>query len=200
VTCDDSDVTSDDDDDDVVNRKVDSVAMKATSWTLEGPQLQLTFVGCDFNYIFAMRLWSLAAALHGPFFVGGAGGAGGFLGSLLPVAALLNPHLTTGYAVEVSKFFNIQPYGMGKMLAAMVRSGLTMEEARAVLGCCCTDRASDAVGCGLLAGGRRPRTQPAVAAGAVAVAACRGQQEQEQAGPILLKQCVVAADCGMRAW
>ncbi len=55
--------------------------MAATSWTLEGPQpgparpssaqLKLTFVGCDFNYIFAMRLWSLAGALHGPFFVVG---------------------------------------------------------------------------------------------------------------------------------
>ncbi len=52
----------------------------------------------------------------------------------MPIAAWLNPHLTTGFAVEVSKFFNIQPYGMGKMLAGMVRSGLTMEEARAVQG------------------------------------------------------------------
>jgi hypothetical protein len=46
-----------------------------------------------------------------PFFVGGAGGAGGFLGSLVPIAAWLNPLLTTGYAVEVSNFFNIQPWG-----------------------------------------------------------------------------------------
>jgi hypothetical protein len=73
-------------------------------------------------------------ALHAPFFVGGGGGAGGFLGSLVPIAAWLNPHLTTGYAVEVSKFFNIQPWGMGNMVAAKVRSGLTMEEARAVPG------------------------------------------------------------------
>ncbi len=68
-------------------------------------------------------------ALYAPFFVGG-GGAGGFLGSLVPIAAWLNPHLTTGYAVEVSKSFNIQPRGMGQLLASMVRSG-TMEEARA---------------------------------------------------------------------
>ncbi len=59
---------------------------------------------------------------------------GGFLGSLVPIAAWLNPHSTTGYAVEVSKFFNIQPRGMGQLLASMVASGLTMEEARAVLG------------------------------------------------------------------
>jgi hypothetical protein len=78
-----------------------------------------------------MRLWSLAGAMHAPFFAGNA--AGGFLGSLVPIAAWLNPHLTTGYAVEVSKYLNIQPRGMGSMLASMVRSGLTMEEARAVL-------------------------------------------------------------------
>ncbi len=64
-----------------------------------------------------------------PFFVGG--GAGGFLGSLVPMAAWLNPHSTTGYAVEVSKFLNIQSLGMQFMLTSMVRSGLTMEEARA---------------------------------------------------------------------
>jgi hypothetical protein len=52
----------------------------------------------------------------------------------VPIAAWLNPHLTTGYAVEVSKFFNIQPRGMGQLLASMVRSGLTMEEARAMRG------------------------------------------------------------------
>ncbi len=52
----------------------------------------------------------------------------------MPIAAWLNPHLTTGYAVEVSKFFNIQPWGMGYMLSRMVASGLTMEEARAVQG------------------------------------------------------------------
>jgi hypothetical protein len=36
---------------------------------------------------------------------------GGFLGSYVPIAAWLNPLLTTGYAVEVSKSFNIQPRG-----------------------------------------------------------------------------------------
>jgi hypothetical protein len=30
------------------------------------------------------------------------------MGSLVPMAAWLNPHSTTGLAVEVSKFFNIQ--------------------------------------------------------------------------------------------
>jgi hypothetical protein len=58
--------------------------------------------------IMAMRLWSLAGALHAPFFVGGGRGAGGFAGSMVPIAAWLNPHLTTGYAVEISKFCNIQ--------------------------------------------------------------------------------------------
>jgi hypothetical protein len=52
----------------------------------------------------------------------------------VPIAAWLNPHLTTGYAVEVSKFFNIQPRGMGSWLECVVASGLTMEEARAVQG------------------------------------------------------------------
>ncbi len=56
----------------------------------------------------------------------GSGGAGGFLGSLVPIAAWLNPQSTTGYAVEVSKFFNIQPRGMQSMLTAMVASGLTI--------------------------------------------------------------------------
>ncbi len=51
----------------------------------------------------------------------------------MPIATWLNPHSTTGCAVEVSKFFNIQPYGM-HMLSRMVASGLTMEEARAVQG------------------------------------------------------------------
>jgi hypothetical protein len=91
-------------------------------------QLQLTFEGCDFNLIMAMRLWSLAGAQGAPFLVGG------LLGSLVPIAAWLNPLLTTGYAVEVSKFFNIQYRGKQFMLGAMVRSGLSMEEARAVLG------------------------------------------------------------------
>ncbi len=141
-----SDVTS--------NRRVNTVHMKATSWTVgrrrleeepgPGPsssraparpswaQRELTFEGCDFNFIMAMRLWSLAGARDGRFFVGSR--AGGFLGSLVPIATWLNPHLTTGYAVEVSKFFNIQPRGMQFLIASMVRSGLTMEEARAVLG------------------------------------------------------------------
>jgi hypothetical protein len=52
----------------------------------------------------------------------------------VPIAAWLDPLLITGYAVEVSKFFNIQYRGKQMMLTAMVRSGLTMEEARAVLG------------------------------------------------------------------
>ncbi len=39
------------------------------------------------------------------------GGAGGFLGSLVPIATWLNPHSTTGLAVEVSKFVNIQYRG-----------------------------------------------------------------------------------------
>jgi hypothetical protein len=120
VTCDDSDVTSDgdDDDDDVVNRQAETVRMAATSWTLEGPQLQLTFVGCDFNFIMAMRLWSVAGVQEGRFYVGGGGGAPcGLIGSCVPIAAWLNPHLTTGYAVEMSKYFNIQPRGMGSPAA-----------------------------------------------------------------------------------
>jgi hypothetical protein len=52
----------------------------------------------------------------------------------VPIAAWLNPHSTTGYAVEVSKHFNILPWGTQRMVAAMVASGLTMEEARAVQG------------------------------------------------------------------
>jgi hypothetical protein len=119
VACDDSDVTSDS----------SSRPPARPSWA----QLQLTFEGCDFNYIMAMRLWSLAGAQGAPFFPGG-GGAGGFVKSLVPIAAWLNPHSTTGYAVEVSKFFNIQPRGMQFLISSMVRSGLTMEEARAVLG------------------------------------------------------------------
>jgi hypothetical protein len=53
-----------------------------------------------------MRLWSLSGVRDAPFFVGG--NAGGFAGSLVPIATWLNPHSTTGLAVEVSKFFNIQ--------------------------------------------------------------------------------------------
>jgi hypothetical protein len=58
-----------------------------------------------FNYIFAMRLWSLAGAQDGPLYAGGF--VGGFAGSLVPIATWLNPHSTTGLAVEVSKFFNM---------------------------------------------------------------------------------------------
>jgi hypothetical protein len=97
-----------------------------------GYPLELTFEGCDFNFIFAMRLWSLSGSMGAPFFAGGP--AGGFLGSLVPMAAWLNPLLTTGYAVEVSKYFNIQPRGMGSWLECMVRSGVSMEEARPVQG------------------------------------------------------------------
>ncbi len=107
------------------------VRMAATAWTLEYP-LELTFKGCDFNCIFAMRLWSLSGTRDAPFFVGGR--AGGFHASLVPIAAWLNPHLTTGYAVEVSKFFVIRPWGRQLMITRMVASGLTMEEARAVQG------------------------------------------------------------------
>jgi hypothetical protein len=117
-----------------VSRRVPAtVYMAATSWTLDrwGRPLELTFEGCDF--IFAMRLWSLSGVDGAPFFPGH-GIHGGFLRSLVPIAAWLNPHLTTGYAVEVSKFFNIQPLGMQSMLTSMVASGLTMEEARAVQG------------------------------------------------------------------
>ncbi len=112
-----------------VSEELEPGSVRFLGW---GRPLELTFEGYDFNFIMAMRLWSLAGGMHAPFFVGG--GAGGFLGSLVPIAAWLKPHLTTGYAVEVSKFFNIQPYGMQKMLAGMVASGLTMEEARAVMG------------------------------------------------------------------
>ncbi len=100
----------------------------AQSWTW-GQQLELTFAGCDFNFIFAMRLWSLSGVQGAPFFPGH-GIHGGFLCSPVPIAAWLNPLLTTGYAVEVSKFFNIQPRGMGSWLECVVASGLTMEEAR----------------------------------------------------------------------
>jgi hypothetical protein len=105
------------------------------SWTLDwwGRPLELTFKACDFNFIFAMRLWSLSGVDGAPFFPG-VGIPGGFLSSPVPIAAWLNPHLTTGYAVEISKFFNIQSFGMQDMLTRMVASGLTMEEARAVQG------------------------------------------------------------------
>jgi hypothetical protein len=44
----------------------------------------------------------------------------GFAGSPVPIAAWLNPHSTTGRAVEVSKHFNTQPLGMQYMLAVAV--------------------------------------------------------------------------------
>jgi hypothetical protein len=117
------------------NRQAETVHMAATSWTLDwwGRPLELTFEACDFNFIFAMRLWSLSGVAGAPFFPGH-GIHGGFLRSLVPIAAWLNPLLTTGYAVEVSKYFNIQPLGMQTMISRMVASGLTMEEARAVQG------------------------------------------------------------------
>jgi hypothetical protein len=55
------------------------------------------------------------------------------LGSMVPIAAWLNPLLITGYAVEVSKNFHIQPRGMGSWIECTVASGLT-EEAQAVRG------------------------------------------------------------------
>jgi hypothetical protein len=55
-------------------------------------------VGCHFNFTFAMRLWSLSGVQNAPFFVGTR--AGGFVKSLVPIAAWLNPHSTTGCAVE----------------------------------------------------------------------------------------------------
>jgi hypothetical protein len=76
-----------------------------------------------------MRLWSLSGVTGAPFFPV-AGIHGGFLRSNVPIAAWLNPLLTTGYAVEVSKYFNIQPRGMGSWLECVVGSGLTMEAAR----------------------------------------------------------------------
>jgi hypothetical protein len=98
--------------------------MAAQSWTLDwwGRPFEATFEGCDFNLIFAMRLWS-------PPFFPGAGMHGGFL-SPVPIAAWLNPLLTTGYAVEISKYFNIQPRGMQSWLECAVASGLSMEEAQ----------------------------------------------------------------------
>jgi hypothetical protein len=136
-------------DDDDVNRQAEKTRMTATSWTLEeepgpGPsssrpparpswaQLQLTFEGCDFNYIMAMRLWSLAGTMDGPFFVGTR--VGGFLGSLVPIATWLNPHSTTGLAIEVSKFFNIQFFGRQFLISRYVAMGMSVEDAYRVQG------------------------------------------------------------------
>jgi hypothetical protein len=55
------------------------------------------------------------------------GGAGGFLGSLVPLATWLNPHSTTGCAVEVSKFFNIQFWG--QLISRLVAMGMSVEDA-----------------------------------------------------------------------
>jgi hypothetical protein len=35
---------------------------------------------------------------------------------MVPMAAWLHPHLTTDYAVEISKYFNVQPFGRQMML------------------------------------------------------------------------------------
>jgi hypothetical protein len=61
---------------------------------------------------------------------GARGGAGRYIGSHVPIAAWLNPHLTTGYAAEVSKHLNIQPYGEQMRITRMVASGWTEEAAR----------------------------------------------------------------------
>jgi hypothetical protein len=42
-----------------------------------------------------------------------------FLGSLVPIATWLNPHSTTGLAIEVSKFFNIQFNGNGSYVRSL---------------------------------------------------------------------------------
>jgi hypothetical protein len=129
VTCNDSDVTSDGDDD-VVNRQAERAYMAATWWTLDwwGRPLKLTFKGCDFNFIFAMRLWSLAGALHAPFFVGGGGGAGGFAGSQVPMAAWLNPHS--------SEFFNIQ-FRRQELISRYVAMGMSEERRNSVFAVPC---------------------------------------------------------------
>jgi hypothetical protein len=114
--------------------------MAARSWTLEGPQLDvrgLRLPNCGPRVAVQVALWSLSGVRGARFFVGSGGTSsaqGGYAGSPVPIAAWLNPHLTSGYAVEVSKFFNIQPFGMQHMLTGMVAAGLTMEEARAVKG------------------------------------------------------------------
>jgi hypothetical protein len=77
----------------------------------------------DFNFIMAMRLWSLAGAQGAPFFVGGR--AGGLLGSHVPIATWLNPHSTTGLAIEISKFFNIQFWGRQLMITRFVAMGMS---------------------------------------------------------------------------
>jgi hypothetical protein len=111
----------------------------ATSWTLrrdgqplretDDPAqdgLELTFEGCDFNFIFDMRLWSLAGAQDGPFSVGG--GAGGLVKSLVPIATWLNPHSTTGLAVDASKFLNVQFRGMQQLISGFMAMGMSVED------------------------------------------------------------------------
>ncbi len=72
-----------------------STVIKAQSWTLHwwGRPFEATFQGCDFNLSYGV-----------------------------PIAAWLNPHLTTGYAVEISKYFNIQPWGTQNWLECVVAS------------------------------------------------------------------------------
>jgi hypothetical protein len=92
----------------------------------QDPELnRLTFEGCDFNYIFAMRLWSLSALEDRT--------GSAYLNSPMPTAAWLNPHLTTGFAVEISKHFNIQPHVAQLRISRMRRSGWTEAEVRAGL-------------------------------------------------------------------
>ncbi len=57
--------------------------------------------------------------------------AGGFVGSLVPMAAWLNPHSTTGLAVQVSKFFNIQFRGSSsrqQLISRNVAMGMSVED------------------------------------------------------------------------
>jgi hypothetical protein len=85
----------------------------------------LAFVGCDFNYIFAMRLWSLSALQDRT--------GSGYANSPMPIATWLNPHLTTGCAVEISRHFNIQAYGAQNRIGAMRHLRWTEAVARAGL-------------------------------------------------------------------
>ncbi len=52
---------------------------------------------------------------------------GGFLGSLVPIATWLNPHSTTGLAIEVSKFFYIQ--FRQQLISGLVAMGMSVEDA-----------------------------------------------------------------------
>ncbi len=58
----------------------------------------------------------------------------GFVGSLVPIATWLNPHSTTGLAVEVSKFFNIQYRGRQQQICQYVAMGMSVEDAYRVQG------------------------------------------------------------------